>query len=323
MNMYAYMSVEQPCVDALFEARNDETEIAWDLAVKLKEKGFSNLYDYYHLECCDPYDGNQPENAEEFGENVVKIFTAPAWDPRAAVGGDDIKKWDDFLKNGVWNSDRMTYKKHYSDFGTKTGKFEFYSQTLKETLEDHVSKYKSTVNDLMEACNYQARDGLAFVPHYEEPYREGSEEEYPFIFCENRSRLNREGRSANCTWYQEFKDADPGDEAWSDVLKMNPADMEKLGLEDGDDIRVTSPTGSVKVKAKGWEGVMPGVVHKTYGQGHWAYGSVAADNYKRAIPRGGNNNELIAAQWEHLSSSVAFHGGNTRVRVEKVEGGDA
>lgn len=322
MNLYAYLSIEQPCVKALFEAKSDETEIAWDLALKLKEKGFSKLYDYYHIECCDPYNGNQPENADEFGENVVKIFTAPAWDPREKAGGDDIKKWNDFLKNGVWNSDRMTYKKHYNDFGTKTGKFEFFSHTLKQALEEHVSNYKSTVNELMEACNYQARDGLAFVPHYEEPYREGNEEQYPFIFCENRSRLNREGRSANCTWYQEFKDADPGDEAWDDVLKINPQDMDALGLKDGDKIRVSSPTGTVEVSAKSWEGTRPGVVHKTYGQGHWAYGNIAAEDYAKARPRGGNNNELICAQWEHLSSSAAFHGGNTRVKIEKIKEGD-
>ena len=122
---------------------------------------------------------------------MVKIFTQPAWDPAFAAGGDDLKKWADFLKNGVWNSDRMTYKKHYSDFGTKTGKFEFYSETLKEVLQGHVDRYKRSVNELMEACNYQARDGRAFVPHYEEPYRNGDPDEFPLIFSEHRSRAAR------------------------------------------------------------------------------------------------------------------------------------
>ncbi|MCI2241155.1 molybdopterin-dependent oxidoreductase [Adlercreutzia faecimuris] len=318
MNLYAYLSVEQPCVETLFEARNDETEIAWDLAQKLAEKGWPNLADYYRIECRDPYTGNQPTNAEEFGESVVKIFTQPAWDPAFAAGGDDLKKWADFLKNGVWNSDRMTYKKHYSDFGTKTGKFEFYSETLKEVLQGHVDRYKRSVNELMEACNYQARDGRAFVPHYEEPYRNGDPDEFPLIFSEHRSRLNREGRSANTTWYQDFKDADPGDEPWDDVLKVNPRDMAALGLADGDEVDVVSPTGSIRVRARAWEGTRPGVVVKCYGQGHWAYGHVAAADYERAIPRGGNNNDLLVAEWEHLSSSTARHGGNTRVRVERV-----
>lgn len=319
-NLYGYLSIEQPCVETLFEARNDETEIAWALAEKLKDKGWSKLYDYYSIECHDPYGGNRPTNAEEFGQAVVKIFTQPAWDPSAAAGGDDIKKWSDFLKNGVWNSDRLTYKKHWSDFGTATGKFEFYSETLKEILEEHCSNYKTDVNSLMEACNYQARDGLAFVPHYEEPLRHGDEAEYPFIFSEHRSRLNREGRSANTTWYQEFKDADPGDAAWDDVLKVNPVDMEKLGLSDGDEVELSSPSGTVNVRVRGWQGTRPGVVVKCYGQGHWAYGNVAASDYAEAKPRGGNNNEILPAEWERLSSSTARHGGVTRVKIEKARG---
>lgn len=320
MNMYGYASIQQPCVDTLFEARNDETEIAWALAEKLRDKGWSKLYDYYRLECFDPYGGNQPTNAEEFSVAVVKRFTQPLWDPSAAAAGDDIKKWSDFISTGVWNSDRMTYKKHYSDFGTQTGKFEFYSQTLKHILDAHVGDYKTDVNALMEACNYQARDGLAFVPHYEEPLRRGDENEYPFIFSDHRSRLNREGRSANLTWYQEFKSSDPGDEDWDDVLKINPSDMRALGLEDGDAVRVTSEAGSVEVHAKGWEGTRPGVVVKCYGQGHWAFGHVAAVDYAKAKPRGGNNNEILVAEWERLSSSTARHGGNTRVKIEKVRG---
>ncbi|MDO4291242.1 MAG: molybdopterin-dependent oxidoreductase [Eggerthellaceae bacterium] len=317
-NLYTYLSIQQECVDTLFEAKNDETEISWMLAEKLKEKGFSKLYDYYSIECHDSYGGNRPTNAQEFGEAVVKRYTQPAWDPSAAAGGDDLKKWSDFKKNGVWNSDRVTYKKHYSDFGTHTGKFEFYSETLREILLKYANTYKTDVNHLMEVGNYQARDGLAFVPHYEEPYRLGDEDEYPFIFVDHRSRLNREGRTANTTWYQDFKDSDPGDEAWDDVLKMNPADMKKLGLADGDAIKVSSVTGEVTVHAKGWEGTRPGVVVKCYGQGHWAYGRVASEDFKRGIARGGNNNELMPAEYDHLTSCVSYHGGFTRVAVEKV-----
>ena len=52
----------------------------------------------------------------------------------------------------------------------------------------------------------------------------GDPKEYPFVFVDHKSRLNREGRSANCPWYYDFKDLDPGDEAWDDVAKINPVD---------------------------------------------------------------------------------------------------
>ena len=83
----------------------------------------------------------------------------------------------------------------------------------------------------MELWGYEARGGLCYVPHFETPVRFGDPDEYPFIFSEHRSRLSREGRSANLPLFQEFKDLDLGDEAWDDVLKINPTDMEKLGLK--------------------------------------------------------------------------------------------
>ena len=171
----------------------------------------------------------------------------------------------------------------------------------------------------MDELNYQARGEIAFVPHYEEAFREGDEGEYPFIFSEHRSRLNREGRTANTSWYQEFKDVDPGDEPWDDVLKINPADCEALGITSGDPIRVTSVQGSVVVHAKAWEGTRPGVVVKCYGQGHWAYGRIATKDYAAKVPRGGNNNEIIPSNFERISSSTTRHGGLACVKIEKVE----
>jgi len=222
------------------------------------------------------------------------------------------------VEKGVWNSEEYQYKQHWDDFGTKSHKFEFYSETLKKSLEAHAEKHNTTVDDIMQVTKYLARGEMAFVPHYEEPFRWGEENEYPFIFFEHRSRLNREARSANTLWYQEFKDTDPGDEAWDDVAKINPADGSKLGIKSGDTIRITSPTGSITCTAKLWEGVRPGTVGKCYGQGHWAYGRIASLDYKNRKPRGGNNNEILPADYERLSGSTARHGGTTRIKIEKV-----
>ncbi|MBO4352498.1 MAG: hypothetical protein J5818_03270, partial [Eggerthellaceae bacterium] len=146
----------------------------------------------------------------------------------------------------------------------------------------------------------------------------GDPDEYPFIFSEHRSRLSREGRSANLPLFQEFKDLDLGDEAWDDVLKINPEDMKELGLEDGDTIEVESVQGKITVHAKGWEGTRPGVVVKCYGQGHWAFGHVAAVDYAKAKPRGGNNNEILPAAYDRISGNTARHGGFARVKIKKV-----
>ena len=199
-----------------------------------------------------------------------------------------------------------------------TKKFEFYSETAKKGLATHAEKYKTTIDDIMTVSGYTARGDLAFVPHYEVPKRHGSLEEYPFTFIDYKSRLNREGRSQNLPWYQEFKKVDPGDVSWGDVLKMNPADGVKLGLKNGDTVKITSPVGSIVTQLKLWEGVRPGTVAKCYGQGHWAYGRVAARNYAKAQPRGGNNNDILVDDYDRLSGATARNGGFTGVKIQKA-----
>lgn len=317
-NMYGYLTLQQPLAKKVWDVKQDETEFSWLLAEKLKEKGFSNLLDYFQNEFKDPETGKKPTNSEEFALYATKYITQPAWDPSVEKKGDVINGWEEFKKVGVWNSAKYEYKKTWEDFGTKTGKFEFFSETLKEALQGHAEKHNVSVDKVMEATKYTAKGEYAFIPHYEEAYRWGEENEYPIIFSEHRSRLNREGRSANLTWYQEFKDADPGDEKWDDVLKMNPLDAKKLGLKNGDKIKITSPVGEITCTLKEWEGTRPGVAIKCYGQGHWAYGRIAAEDYEKKIARGGNNNYILPADYERLSGSTARHGGLTRIKIEKI-----
>jgi len=317
-NRYATASLILPVVKPLWDVRTDETEIPWLIAEKLKERGFANLYDYFKNEFKDPETGVSPTNGKEFTEYNLKIQTAPLWDGKQNVGGDKIDGWQAYKKRGMWNSSPYEYKARWGKFKTKTTKFEFYSETLKEALGKHAEKHQTTIDDILQTCKYEARGEKAFIPHYESPYRWGDKNEFPLVFIDYKSRLNREGRSQNCTWYQEFKKADVGDESWDDVLKINPEDAAKYAIKDGDTIKVTSPVGSIIVKAKLWEGVRSGTVAKCYGQGHWAYGKVAAKDYHKALPRGGNNNTLLPIDFDRLSGSTARNGGFTGVKIVKV-----
>jgi anaerobic selenocysteine-containing dehydrogenase len=83
-------------------------------------------------------------------------------------------------------------------------------------------------------------------------------------------------------------------------------------------VRVISSTGEIVVRLKLWEGVRPGTVAKCYGQGHWAYGRVAAADFRRRRARGGNNNVILPPEYERLSGSTARHGGAARVKVVRA-----
>ena len=315
-NRYATATLILPVVNPLWDQKMDETEIPWLIAQKLKERGFANLFEYYRNEFKDPETGELPNDGLEFTENVLKIQTAPLWDG-TDVGGDKIDGWQEFNRRGMWNSSPYKYRSRWGSFKTKTKKFEFYSETLKDSLTTHAEKHKTSVDDILKVCNYEVRGERAFVPHYEVPIRYGNEREYPFVFIDYKSKLNREGRSQNCTWYYEFKKVDVGDRSWDDALQINPQDASKLGISDGDKVEITSTTSSIRATAKFSEGVRPGTVAKSYGQGHWAYGAVASD-YARATPKGGNNNQLIPEEYERLSGSTARNGGFTGVRITKI-----
>jgi len=316
---HGFASIQQPAGKRLWDVKQEETEVCWLLAEKLKAKGFPNLFDYYSKEFKDPETGKTPTNEKEFGEIQAKISSAPMWMPKEPLKGDKVSGWDEFRKRGMYNTEQYAFKKGWGGkFKTATKKFEFYSETLKKGLTEHAAKHQTTVDDILSVSGYVARGESAFVPHYEPPKRHGSAQDFPFEFVDYKSRLNREGRSANLPWYQEFKKVDAGDVSYGDVLKMNPADGTKLGIQNGDTVRISSLAGSIVTQVRLWEGIRPGTVTKAFGQGHWAYGRIAARDYAKAQPFGGNNNEILVDDYDRLSGATARNGGFTGVRIEKV-----
>ena len=318
-NGYSYASIQQNPIKRVFDVKQEESEVVWLLAQKLKAKGFPNLADYYDT-IKDPETGKSATNELEFAELTTRFLSAPIWMAKEAPKGDaQIKGWAEFKAKGMFHGPRYTLKKGWGGkFKTETKKFEFYSATLKKRLDEHAKKHETTVDDVLAVSGYTAKGDLAFVPHYEVPKRHGSLEDFPFTFIDYKSRLNREGRSQNLHWYQEFKKVDPGDVSWGDVVKMNPADGAKLGLKTGDKVTITSQAGSITVDLKLWEGVRPGTVAKCYGQGHWAYGRVASKDYAKAVPLGGNNNTVLVDDYDRMSGATARNGGFTGVRITKA-----
>ena len=314
--------LEQPCVEAFGESRNDEAGLAFALARKLANRGFPEVLDYYQRECADPCTGAAPASGDELAEYALKAMTAPFWRPGGAGDASVSERaWRDFLAKGFWETDPVRGRQKGeapSPLPTSTGRFEFESDALRRAFEEHARRFEIAPEEAAASLGYESRGRKSLVPHYEPPVRKGNEREFPFVFSQHRSIVNLEGRSANAPLYHKLKRLDPGDEPGDDVVKIHPSDMGRLGLRSGDAVRISSPEGSIVVRAKAWDGTRPGVVVKCYGQGHWAYGRVAACDFGRGIPRGGNNNEIIPPEWERASGATARHGGLTRVRIERA-----
>ncbi|MEI6859598.1 MAG: arsenate respiratory reductase molybdopterin-containing subunit ArrA [Shewanella sp.] len=315
-NGYSNASIQRPSIKRMYDTRQDETEIPYMLAKKLAEKGFDAPWRYINEQILDPETGKAAKDSEEFAQLAVKYVTAPLWQQDTSKYGEKLSSWKEFVEKGVWNSHPYEYQSRWGKFKTKSGKFEFYSKTLEKALTEHADKHGTSIDHVLEVCEYTTIGNRAFVPNYQPPIRDGDAKKYPLLLVDQKSRLNHESRSANLPWYYEFKDLDPGDIAGEDVAKINPIDGKKLGLKSGDLVKIISTVGELTCSVNLWEGVRPGHVAKCFGQGHWACGRYAAKEFGKQ-ERGGNNNDIIPSRFDRLSGSTAYYG-HIRIRIEKV-----
>jgi anaerobic selenocysteine-containing dehydrogenase len=116
-----------------------------------------------------------------------------------------------------------------------------------------------------------------------------------------------DGRHANQPWLQETPD--PMTSAmWDCWVEIDPSVADRLGVSNGDLVKVTSDAGSVEVPVYVFRGIGPDAVAMPLGQGHSAYGRYAAG-------RGANAADLIAPL-ETRDGELAW--GATLVTLEKT-----
>ncbi|WP_051341918.1 molybdopterin-containing oxidoreductase family protein [Pseudonocardia spinosispora] len=129
--------------------------------------------------------------------------------------------------------------------------------------------------------------------------------DYPFLLTGKRVR------EAMNSWLNES----PGlTTTRANPLEMHPDDADRLGIGDGDQVRVTSPLGSIELTVELSERIRPGVVACAHGWGGGQFdpaGGGAADRI------GVNRNLLVDnRRLDPLSQTPAFN--STAVRVEPV-----
>ena len=120
-----------------------------------------------------------------------------------------------------------------------------------------------------------------------------------------------DGRGANRPWLQELPDP-MSTVMWDGWLELSPPDAARLGVQDGDRLRVESPVGAVEVQAVIDPAVRPGVVGMPLGPGHEDYGRYA---------RGRGANPLDLVEPTQVSGTSAPAWAATRVRLERLGSG--
>ena len=144
--------------------------------------------------------------------------------------------------------------------------------------------------------------GAPYTPAHEEP-----SEEYPLLYTTGRTvyqfhTRTKTGRSRS------LDRAAP--DAW---VELSVPDAERLGISEGDRVRVESPRGAIEVRARVGQ-VMEGAVFAPFHYGHWDPSGSAPDAGHRLA------NELTMTVWDPVSKQPYF---KTAVcRVTRLGDGD-
>jgi anaerobic dimethyl sulfoxide reductase subunit A len=122
--------------------------------------------------------------------------------------------------------------------------------------------------------------------------------EHPLRLVTPKSRYRTHSQNYNITWFREM---DP------QKLWVNPVDAKERGLEDGDQVIISSPQGKIRIEAYVTEDIMPGVLCLL--EGAWP-------RYEEGIEVEGSANEVTSTV-----PTLPSHGSRTHtvhVQVKKA-----
>ncbi|MBW2392085.1 MAG: molybdopterin-dependent oxidoreductase [Deltaproteobacteria bacterium] len=142
------------------------------------------------------------------------------------------------------------------------------------------SGYFEVYSELLEMKNFPALPTYMAIPDHE---KMGSDE---LILTTYKVAVQIHSRSANCKWLTEAYHDNP---AW-----INPVTAKRLGIKNGNKIKVKSEIGEITTTAKVTEGVVPGIVAISHHLGHWEYGRYASGN---KAPLAGDNDPDLKHKW--------------------------
>jgi predicted molibdopterin-dependent oxidoreductase YjgC len=143
--------------------------------------------------------------------------------------------------------------------------------------------------------------GCPYVPAHELP-----DEEFPLLYTTGRTVYQFHTRTKTGRARQ-LREAAP--DAWVEIAQ---GDAERLGIREGDVVRVESRRGAIEVQAR-VSNVRPGVVFAPFHYGAWDLDALQpADQHRQA-------NELTQTVWDPISKQPIFK--TAACRVSRVSTG--
>lgn len=137
---------------------------------------------------------------------------------------------------------------------------------------------------------------------------EPAEDGRPYYLVPSASPGMLDGRNANLPWLQEIPDP-ISKVVWDSWAELHPSTAAKLGVKNGDRVRIESDQGAIEAKVYIYKGMHPDAIAVPLGQGHEAYGRYAQG-------RGVNPLKVLNVVTEGKTGELAHHA--TRVQITRI-----
>jgi anaerobic selenocysteine-containing dehydrogenase len=196
--------------------------------------------------------------------------------------------WEKLSEHSCWFDTSTPMPSWDSAFETPSGKFEFYSQKMRD--------YGVSGDDLV------------FLPHYVVNGPAGDPETYPLVLVPYETMTITNGPVANPPFLTKllFDFELKGNDSF---VQINPKTATESGLREADRVALETERGRLEVRVHLTEAARPGVVFIPTGLGHTGF-----DPYIRG--KGVNANEILVARLEKFSGLASWWG--TRVKISKI-----
>jgi len=273
------LSISKPVVEPLYDTKN-----AGDVVIRLAKAIGGTVADAFPWESVD----------EAMKESLKGLFESGRGEPISEPPVEEEESWaeeeakptlDKWFKGiaavGGWVDKKATVT---VKFNTPSGKFEFYSQILRQKLGGGASD-------------------IACLPHVEHPEFLGelkkevrlttappggngtSEPMHLYLFT---PLVFSNGEGAHLPYLQGIAGSYLSERRWHTWVEVNPETAKELGLEEDEFVWVISPIGRVKARVKFYVGIPKDVVAMPLGLGHTAYGrwaKGAGSNPASVVPK--------------------------------------
>ena len=206
----------------------------------------------------------------KFEEAWVRLLEKGGWSAPKSISYEDF--WKNLIDKGGWWDPIYYFSEWSRVFNTPSGKFEFYSQILKNEIgrvKDPKVK-RELINRLLVSNKEKNDQDITYMPHYE-PKAETNEKDYPFYLNVYKLMSLSGLNLTNQPWLQGIF-AIHVPIKWNTWIEINPETAKEKGIFEGDLVVVESIKGKVMLHAHLYEGAMPEVVNIPFGLGHSAGG---------------------------------------------------